>query len=156
MSEKTAREILLLVASHVGREKQEQLLAEEFTAAKALAYDRGLTDGRQEALDRVAAAEERGRRRGVEEAAKVVRGFRNNGKDWRKGRQLTNGYYDRDDAIADAVESLAPRDSAPADRSATLFDAIKHGDDKHRAWLKQAIEDHFAGRSVLRPDEVKP
>lgn len=34
------------------------------------------------------------------------------------------------------------------DYVSTLFDAIKHGDDKHRAWLKQAIEDHFAGREV--------
>ena len=25
----------------------------------------------------------------------------------------------------------------------TLFDAIKHGDDKHQRWLKNAIEDHF-------------
>ena len=25
----------------------------------------------------------------------------------------------------------------------TLFDAVKHGDEKHRAWLKKAIEDHF-------------
>ena len=25
----------------------------------------------------------------------------------------------------------------------TLFDAIAHGDEKHRAWLKQAIKDHF-------------
>lgn len=33
----------------------------------------------------------------------------------------------------------------------TLFAAISHGDEKHRAWLKQAIEDHFAGRAVQRP-----
>lgn len=25
----------------------------------------------------------------------------------------------------------------------TLFDAIKHGDEKHQAWLKEAIDDHF-------------
>lgn len=25
----------------------------------------------------------------------------------------------------------------------TLFDAIKHGDEKHQAWLKEAIEKHF-------------
>lgn len=36
-------------------------------------------------------------------------------------------------------------------RVGTLFAAIAHGDDKHRAWLKQAIEDHFAGRPVQRP-----
>lgn len=39
------------------------------------------------------------------------------------------------------------------DRRDTLFDAIAHGDEKHRAWLKQAIDDHFAGRPVKRPDE---
>lgn len=33
----------------------------------------------------------------------------------------------------------------------SLFAAIAHGDEKHRAWLKQAIEDHFAGRPVQRP-----
>jgi hypothetical protein len=34
------------------------------------------------------------------------------------------------------------------DKVATLFDAIKHGDDAHQAWLKDAIEAHFAGRDV--------
>lgn len=37
-----------------------------------------------------------------------------------------------------------------ADKIETLFPAIAHGDDAHRAWLKQAIEDHFAGRPVQR------
>ena len=32
----------------------------------------------------------------------------------------------------------------------SLFDAIAHGDDEHRAWLKKAIDDHFAGRVVER------
>lgn len=40
-------------------------------------------------------------------------------------------------------------------RSATLFDAIAHGDEQHCVWLKQAI-DHFAGRPVLRPDKASP
>lgn len=35
-------------------------------------------------------------------------------------------------------------------RAEGLFDAISHGDTVHRAWLKQAIEDHFAGRPVSR------
>lgn len=39
-------------------------------------------------------------------------------------------------------------------RIETLFDAIKHGDEAHRAWLKQAIEDHFAGREVKKPNEL--
>lgn len=38
-----------------------------------------------------------------------------------------------------------------ADRVSSLFAAIKHGDEQHRAWLKKAIEDHFAGRKVERP-----
>ncbi len=28
-------------------------------------------------------------------------------------------------------------------RVASLFDAIKHGDQAHQDWLKKAIEDHF-------------
>lgn len=38
-----------------------------------------------------------------------------------------------------------------ADKIESLYDAIAHGDEKHRAWLKQAIEDHFAGKPVQRP-----
>jgi hypothetical protein len=30
----------------------------------------------------------------------------------------------------------------------TLFDAIAHGDEAHRDWLKQAIDDHFTGLDV--------
>lgn len=41
--------------------------------------------------------------------------------------------------------------SAIEAKAASLFDAIAHGDDEHRKWLKQAIEDHFAGRPVERP-----
>jgi hypothetical protein len=32
-----------------------------------------------------------------------------------------------------------------------LFDAIAHGDDEHRAWLKEAITAHFAGEPVPPP-----
>ncbi len=28
-------------------------------------------------------------------------------------------------------------------RVETLFDALAHGDDEHRAWLKARIEEHF-------------
>lgn len=34
------------------------------------------------------------------------------------------------------------------ERRATLFDAIAHGDDEHRAWLREAIDAHFAGQPV--------
>lgn len=30
----------------------------------------------------------------------------------------------------------------------TLFDAIAHGDEEHREWLKEAIDCHFAGKPV--------
>lgn len=33
----------------------------------------------------------------------------------------------------------------------SIFDAIAHGDDEHRAWLRQALEDHLAGRPVQPP-----
>jgi 5-formyltetrahydrofolate cyclo-ligase len=29
-------------------------------------------------------------------------------------------------------------------REASLFEAIKHGDEKHQAWLKETIDKHFA------------
>ncbi len=32
-----------------------------------------------------------------------------------------------------------------------LFDAIAHGDQEHRDWLKKAIDDHFAGRDIAPP-----
>lgn len=34
----------------------------------------------------------------------------------------------------------------------TLFDTIKHGDEKHRQWLKEAINSHFAGKQVPKPE----
>jgi hypothetical protein len=36
----------------------------------------------------------------------------------------------------------------------SLFDAIAHGDNKHRAWLRNAIEMHFDGFAV--PPEGLP
>lgn len=37
------------------------------------------------------------------------------------------------------------------ERVATLFNALAHGSEEHRAWLKKAIDDHFAGRPVEVP-----
>lgn len=34
------------------------------------------------------------------------------------------------------------------ERISSLFSAIAHGDEKHRAWLKEAIVAHFEGRPV--------
>ena len=61
-------------------------------------------------------------------------------------------------ALADAGYSIVRSEPTyeacreAADKIETLYDAIAHGDDAHRVWLKQAIEDHFAGRAVARPN----
>lgn len=34
------------------------------------------------------------------------------------------------------------------ERVASLYNAISHGDEKHRAWLKRAIDSHFGGQPV--------
>lgn len=39
------------------------------------------------------------------------------------------------------------------ERVGSLYEALAHGSDEHRAWLKKAIEDHFAGRPVETPRE---
>lgn len=44
----------------------------------------------------------------------------------------------------------AERDQLKA-AQATLFDAIAHGDEEHRVWLKKAIDAHFAGQPVPPP-----
>ena len=53
----------------------------------------------------------------------------------------------REHAIA--LSNDIKRERAAAERLLhgwyTLFDAIAHGDDEHRAWLKKAIDDHFTG-----------
>jgi len=46
--------------------------------------------------------------------------------------------------LADALE----RQQAVA---YSLFDAIKHGDDEHQAWLREAIANHFAGLPIPLP-----
>ncbi len=50
-------------------------------------------------------------------------------------------------AIYRAMEAARSADWQE-ERIATLFDAIAHGTDAHRAWLKKAIDDHFAMRPV--------
>jgi hypothetical protein len=58
----------------------------------------------------------------------------------------------QDDAEARelAEGQAAVRLRALSVRVGTLFEAIKHGDDEHMRWLRKAIEDHFAGRTVER------
>lgn len=49
---------------------------------------------------------------------------------------------------------VVPDEPAEDDaRAATLYDAIKHGGDEHKAWLKAAIAAHFAGQPM--PDYVE-
>lgn len=55
-----------------------------------------------------------------------------------------------DDTLPDVFDVLSAR--TLRERARTLFPAIAHGDASHRAWLRQAIEDHFAGRVVARPN----
>lgn len=46
--------------------------------------------------------------------------------------------------LADARKHPKEVGLVPEALVTSLFDAIAHGDEKHRAWLKQAIADHFA------------
>lgn len=58
--------------------------------------------------------------------------------------ECSGGYETLEKELAAANASLArvveARDS--------LFAAIQHGDAEHRAWLKEAIDAHFAGKPV--------
>ena len=49
--------------------------------------------------------------------------------------------------ISDLVDALEAQQAG----AGTLFDAIKHGDGQHQAWLKEAITNHFAGLPVPVP-----
>lgn len=70
------------------------------------------------------------------------------------GTEYQQGVQDHGNRIVRMLD-LASNGKAEGGREETLFGAIAHGDEKHRAWLKQAIQDHFAGRSVQRPDAVR-
>lgn len=55
--------------------------------------------------------------------------------------------------VGDLIEQQATALQA-AERERDVWntlDAIAHGDDEHRAWLRQAIDDHRNGRSVEYP-----
>lgn len=36
-----------------------------------------------------------------------------------------------------------------------LYEALAHGDDEHRAWLREAIDNFFAGKPVPPPRSGK-
>ncbi len=52
------------------------------------------------------------------------------------------------DTEAEAIAAWNRRIAATRPNADNLFAAIAHGDETHRAWLEQAIKDHFAGRPV--------
>lgn len=58
-------------------------------------------------------------------------------------KQLSNSLADCKHELAEARAEIERKDK--------LFDAIAHGDQEHRDWLKQAIKDHFVRRPVERP-----
>ncbi|MBY8333158.1 hypothetical protein [Qipengyuania pacifica] len=67
------------------------------------------------------------------------------------------GGYDRAGGVPNQAfarhrtEATRPLTAEIADlrqRTESLWDAIKHGDDEHRAWLKEAINAHLAGEAV--------
>lgn len=51
------------------------------------------------------------------------------------------------DGVIDILQNEYPRIGtelvALRKKTKTLFDAIKHGDDKHQEWLREAINNHF-------------
>jgi hypothetical protein len=51
--------------------------------------------------------------------------------------------------------SLTEAHFALCRRVAALYDALKHGDDDHKAWLKEALAAHFAGMPVPPPRKAK-
>lgn len=63
--------------------------------------------------------------------------------------QVTFAYYQRNH---DEVRRLVGLADARLRRIATLFDAVAHGGNQHRAWLKAAIEAHFCGKPIPSED----
>lgn len=95
------------------------------------------------------------------ELERVVRDLRDAVQRWRaEPPYLSNDGIIRDhtnrlakcaDAASAAIEAIHGATEVGDGRAATLFDAIAHGDEVHRAWLKEAIECHFAGKPVPPP-----
>lgn len=51
----------------------------------------------------------------------------------------------------ESISAAACAAGVSAETQQRLFEVLAHGDTKHRAWLRKAIEDFFAGRPVERP-----
>ena len=58
-------------------------------------------------------------------------------------RQLQEMIEERDHLLDELTEVYL--------KAEALFDAIVHGDDEHRRWLKEAIDNYFAGKPVPEP-----
>jgi hypothetical protein len=63
---------------------------------------------------------------------------------WVKSKRMKAEAADHEIACMQAVHDTLQRDQR-------LFDVIAHGSEEHRAWLRKAIDDHFAGRPVEPP-----
>lgn len=59
--------------------------------------------------------------------------------------RLALAEFHRGDDVQNFVFMAEARQDIPwlLERIGTLFDAIKHGDEKHQEWLKNKIEEHF-------------
>lgn len=57
---------------------------------------------------------------------------------------IKNGFYVEPAPMPGTSAAVIQQD----DKVATLFDAIKHGDEAHQTWLKNAIDAHFAGQPI--------
>lgn len=70
----------------------------------------------------------------------------------RRPKAMTNEEWRPEaERIVTALSTQPPPMSDVRERVGTLFDAIAHGDDVHRAWLREAIDNHFAGLPVPAP-----
>lgn len=69
---------------------------------------------------------------------------------WRKMKEESTR-LERSSPLAHEEPSSREQLKTVMGRIDSLFAAIAHGSDAHRAWLKAAIEAHFAGRPAPPP-----
>lgn len=68
--------------------------------------------------------------------------------DWRDMALRIKRQVDR---LEEAVKAESTRAAQAEAREVSLFDAIAHGDEQHKTWLKEAIRAHFAGETPPAP-----
>jgi len=54
------------------------------------------------------------------------------------------------------IEELENKYAQLIIQATTLYDAIAHGDEEHRRWLKEAIDKHFGWEKPNAKDPSKP